>query len=143
MHNLSQAVKMAKAIAPAVALGTGAAWTAIEVDATGFDRVCYVLYWGSQAGATKAGVTSFQVEEATASGGTFTAISASASSVGTGDSDDLIIVDVPVTYTSPYQKFNGTSGTEGTSACTVAAVALLYRGTRQLPIAQTIGAIVC
>jgi hypothetical protein len=142
MHNLAQSVKFVKAVAPTVTLGTGAAITGIEVDCTGYDRACYVLYWGTQAGATKSGLTSLEVDESDASGGTFAQISSSDTSIGTDGTSNVKVIDIPVTYNKPYQKLAGTSGTEGTSAVTVAAVAILYRGTRQLPVTQALAPIV-
>jgi hypothetical protein len=143
MHVLGQSCKVARAIAPIVALGSGGNPTAIEVDATGFDRAMFILYHGTQAGADKNGWTELEVQEAGTSGGTYAAVAATQTSIGSTASNQIAVIDMAVAYNKPYLKLTGTTGTHGTSALTECAVCVLYRGTRVLPSAQEIAAVVC
>jgi hypothetical protein len=136
MHILGMNAKAVPAIAPTIAVASGAAWTAVEVNATGYDRVCYVINFGAMT--TGPSISELEVQEATSTGGTFTNLYTATETYGSAAiSTDTVVVDVPVTYTSPFQKLMGTMGTDGDAATIISAVAVLYHGTKQRPVAQS------
>lgn len=120
--------------------GTGALWTPIAVNAGGYDRAAVVLGRGAEAGATK-GQFSASVYESASSGGTYTLISGSLGTSGTGSTNKALILDIAVDGTKPFLKIYGTASTSGTSAIPVVGVVSLYRGSRILPPGQDIAVI--
>lgn len=119
-------------------LGTGTgSWTAIEIDARGFDKVLYSAGRGAEVGATKGQFSTSVYDSATASG-TYALISGSLGTSGTSSTNKALLTEILVDPTKPFLKMYGTSSTTGTSLIPVVAVANLYRGTRTLPPSQDI-----
>ena len=140
MHIMAQDVKVK--IAGGGSTGTGAIWTPIAVDCSGYDRAEVVVARGAQAGATKGNVYA-SVYESTATGGTYAVISGSNGTAGTAKSNMAILIDVALDPTKPFLKVYGTStaASGGTSAIPVVASVHMYRGSRSLPPTQDINAI--
>lgn len=127
MEQLDRYIKTVQAIVPIHAT-TGHATTATEVNAIGFDRAQFVVYIGAMDAAC---VVEMDVLQASASGGTFSAItSASLTNVTSAGASKLYMIDVPVSGSKPYLKLRGTSGT---ARCTISAICNLYRGSSTYP----------
>src|SRR3990170_1625264 len=95
-------------VAAVANLATAGGWTPVEIDATGFDRACFVVQRGSQTGAAK------------------------------NTSNKAYQLEFSVNATKPFLKLYGTGGGTGTSTMACAAVAILYRGSRALPPTQDV-----
>ena len=89
MHIMAQDVKVK--IAGGGSTGTGAIWTPIAVDCSGYDRAEVVVARGAQAGATKGNVYA-SVYESTATGGTYAVISGSNGTAGTAKSNMALLI---------------------------------------------------
>lgn len=128
MANLLGRVKVVPAIVPTV--GSVADITAVEVDCTGFDRVCYIL--GTGAAGSGATLT-LRVQEAAATGmGTAADITGAALTnlaAATGASK-VFGIDVRVNPAKPFQILVGAVGTQTFAN---GAVAILYEGSGTYP----------
>lgn len=131
-HLLSQDVLFK--VAGGLGTGTGS-WTPVEIDARGFDKVCFVAGRGAEAGTTK-GQFSTSVYDAGTSGGTYALIAGSLGTSGTSSTNKPLLTEILVDPAKPFLKMYGTSSTTGTSLIPVVAVANLYRGSRTLPPSQ-------
>lgn len=109
--------------------GSGAAFTATEVDARGYDRVCFLFLSGTMG--TGSGI-SLAVQETTKAGGTYSGrtTTAALTDFGTLGAGKLFGIDVSVDGSKPFLKL---AGTAGTATCYFGAVALLYRGGKMTP----------
>ena len=112
--------------------GTGVIATPIAVNASGYDKAMFICGRGAEAGATK-GAFSASVYSSASSGGSYTLISGSLGTSGTGNTNTALLIDIAVPAAQPFLKCYGTSTTSGTSAIPVVAVAELYRGSRINP----------
>lgn len=116
---------------PAIAV-SGAGFTETAVDASGgFDRVRHVIAIGV---IVAGGGFDAEVTECATAGGTYTLIAGSgATKITTTATTKLMIIDVPVNQSKPFQKLRATATT---STVTVAAIAEMYNGSRTLPTAD-------
>jgi hypothetical protein len=112
--------------------GTGAIWTPIAINATGYDKALACIVRGAEAGGTKGTVTGSVYESAT-SGGTYALRTGSLGTSGTSSTATCLLIEIAVAAATPFLKIYGTASTTGTGAIPVAAVAELYRGSRILP----------
>jgi hypothetical protein len=114
--------KIVPAIVPTA--GAVAAFTATEVNCTGYDRVCYVVIMGAAAaGATM----SFKVTEAAATGMGGAADITNAASAGltkAAHENKICTYDIPV---NPAKLFQKCAGAVGTDTFANAAIAILYK----------------
>ena len=102
--------------------------TATAVDGQGFDRVCHVVQLGSFG--TSAGFDA-EITESATSGGSYTLIASSGMALVTGSAaNTVILIDVPVNSSKPFQKIRSTATT---AAVGMSAVALCYLGTGTKP----------
>ena len=125
LEKLSYYVNPQVAIVPG-SKSTGAV-TAVAVDANSFDRVQYVISVGAIGAG---GVFDASVTEGTTASATYTAIATSGMvAITAADANALIIIDVPVSSGSPFQKLLSTVATAAIGIC---AVANCYNGTRPL-----------
>lgn len=128
MEKLSANMKVVPAIIACP--GTVGTQTAVVVDGTGFDRVAFVLQMGTAgAGGTCAG----KVQNSDATGGTYADYTSAAfasitKAAGDGKAE---MIDVPVVAASPFMKLICTTAT---ADFPLAAVAILYKGSRQYPV---------
>ncbi len=113
--------------------GTGALWTAIAINATGYDRALVCLTRGAEAGAAAAGTVTGSVYESATSGGSYVLRSGSLGTSGTTATATCLFIEIAVAAATPFLKVYGTASTTGTAAIPVAATAELYRGSRILP----------
>ena len=130
LEKLSDYVNAQSSIVPG-SKSTGAV-TAVAVDGSGgFDRCRHVIHIG--AVGTSGGFDA-EVTESATSGGSYTLIASSGmTAVTAAAANTLIILDVPVSNTKPFQKVRSTVSTAAIGLC---AVAELYNGTRPLGTAQ-------
>lgn len=130
IEKLTDYIKPVKSVAAAIPSSTAIIATAVDASA-GFDRVCHVI----QLGAFGA-ISTFDAEvlQCATAGGTFTKITGADMTglVSTG-AGKTIIIDVPVNSSYPFQKLRGTAGV---STVAVAAIAMMYNGSRTLPTAD-------
>jgi hypothetical protein len=133
MEKLPENIKVVPAVAACP--GTVGAQTSIEVNGTGFDRVAFVLQLGV---ATTNGKLDAKVQNATASGGSFGDVASAALTQVTKAAGDnkCEIIDMPIAAAKPFMNLVVTTTT---ADFPVAAVAILYHGSRQLPITQVAG----
>jgi hypothetical protein len=126
--NLLGRCKIVPAVVPTV--GSAAGMTETEVDCTGFDRVCYVIFTGA-AGAAGSTIN-FKVQEAAATGmGSPADITGAALTEVAGSAPNLVYaIDVPVT---PAKRFQIAVGVVGTNTFANGAVAILYGGSGVFP----------
>jgi len=127
IERLTDYIKPVKSVAALVPSST--AITATAVDASGgFDRVCHIIQLGA-FGATS--TFDAEVLESAETGGTYTKITGAdmTALVSTG-AGKTVIIDVPVNSAKPFQKLRGTAGV---STVGLAAIALMYNGSRILP----------
>lgn len=137
MSLLFDYTKIVPAIVPTA--GSVAAITAVEVDATGFDRVCYIL--GTGAAGTGATLT-LKVQEAAATGMANAADITNAKltnlAAATG-ADKVFAIDVPVNPAKPFQILVGAVGTQTFAN---GAIAILYNGSGTFPKTKPTQAVV-
>jgi len=129
MNTLVYSVEPVVAITPATQ--TAAAHSGVTVDATGYDRALFILALGSGAGAS---TMIFALSKSATSAGTYTAVTGASfvsfSSTAT-ITNRCAMMDVPVDPAQPWFK---TIDTVGTATLDGACIALLYKGSDQLPI---------
>jgi len=128
-------------IVPAIVPTAGAVddITAVEVDATGFDRVCYIL--GTGAAGTLATLT-LKVQEDAATGMANAADITNAALTNLAaatDADKVFAIDVPVNPAKPIQILVGAVGTETFAN---GAIAILYNGSGTFPKTKPTQAVV-
>ena len=132
-HLITQEAKFK--VAAVANLATGGAWTPIEVNGTGYDRVCFVVQRGSQAGATKNTLLT-KLWNAGTTAGTYATVAGTLGTMANTSSDKAYQLDFAINGARPFMKLYGTGGGAGTSTMACAALAVLYRGSRQLPPTQ-------
>ena len=127
IERLTDYVKPVKSVAALVPSSTAITATAVDASA-GFDRVCHIIQLGA-FGATS--TFDAEVLESAATGGTYTKITgADMTGLVSGGAGKTVIIDVPVNSAKPFQKLRGTAGV---STVGLAAIALMYNGSRTLP----------
>lgn len=126
MRSLSPAFQIAKALAAHV--GTAGLMTATAVDATGYQRVMYVIQLGAAANTA---TFDCKMGESATTGGSYANVAASALTqvIDTGGGT-LHTIDVPVNTAKPFQKLYCVTGT---AAFVNAAIAILYSGSHATP----------
>ena len=130
IEKLSYLVNPQMGIVPA-SVTTGAV-TAVAVDASGgFDRVCHIITVGA---FTTGGTFDAEITQCDTSGGTYTLIASSGMVALTAASaSKVILIDVPVSGSKPYQKIRATVA----KTVLVGAVSICYNGTRPLGTAMS------
>ncbi len=113
--------------------GTGAIWTPIAINATGYDKALICISRGAEAGVAAQGTVTGSVYESSASGGSYALRSGSLGTSGTSTTATCLLIEIAVAAATPFLKVYGTASTTGTAAIPVAATAELYRGSRILP----------
>ena len=123
---LPKKIKIVLACVPSA--GAATSMTAVEVNATGYDRAMYVLATGAQAtGATLA----LKIQDATATGGSFADVtSAALVNLGASSGSKVYAIDFAVDPARPFQKIVGTVGTDTLAN---AVICILYNG-RNFPV---------
>ena len=135
MHRLHQENKYVLLAAPA-SIATGASVTPIEVNGSGFDRIAIFAAKNNPTGATKNTIR-LTVYKASATGGTFSKVTASDGTFAAASTNKVgIVIDAAIDPDKPFMKVYGTGGGLGTAAIVVALIACLYRGSRSLPVTQ-------
>ena len=128
-------------IVPAIVPTAGAVddITAVEVNATGFDRVCYIL--GTGAAGTLATLTlKVQEDAATAMANAADITDAALTNLAAAtDADKVFAIDVPVNPAKPIQILVGAVGTETFAN---GAIAILYNGSGTFPKTKPTQAVV-
>lgn len=129
MHKLTYEMQIARAVAPATSNTT---FTGIEVNATGYDRACYVINVGAMTNT--ATLDAYCTESAT-TGGSFANTSTSDALTQVADTGGakLYIIDHPVNSAKPFLKLAMAAGTANVVA---SAICILYNGTRIKPPTQ-------
>jgi len=129
IENLSDYVKSVKSIAP-MSLSSAAA-TTTAVACAGFARARHVII----VGVFGAGSTfDADITEAATAGATYTAISGSAIvEITAADAGGIIVIDVPVNNSKPFQKLRATATS---STVLVSSVCDLYN-THNMPTSPT------
>lgn len=129
LKNLGRLVEVQTAIVPGTK-STGAI-TAVAVDATGFDRVRYAVEVG--AFGASAGFDA-EITESATSGGTYTIIASSGmTAITAAAANKVVMIDVPVNSSKPFQKVRSTATTQTVG---VSAVALCYGGSGTKPTTE-------
>jgi hypothetical protein len=125
--NLLGRTKIVNSLVPQA--GSVGGLTEIEVDCTGFDRVCHLIHLGAAAGAS---TFDFKVQEAAATGmaGASDITGAALTQVAAAGANKIYAIDVPVNPAKPFQKAVAVVGTAD-FACS--AVAILYEGSGKFP----------
>lgn len=133
MHNLPGSMKIVPAV-PATA-GSVAAFTAVEVNGTGYSRACFVVDLGT---AASGGTFDCKVTNSDVTGGTFHDVTGAALTQVTKAAGDgkVEIIDMPITTDHPILKL---SGSVGTGAWPNSAICILYNGSRINPPTQAAG----
>ena len=113
-----------------VPVSSNTALTEIEIDCTGFDRVCHIITVGAMAtGAT----LDYKVQEAAAAGmsgaADITGAALTQIAAATGASK-VYAIDIPVNPAKPFQKAVGAAGTDVVLS---GAIAILYEGSGTFP----------
>ena len=130
IERLTDYIKPVKSVAALVPSSTAITVTVVDASA-GFDRVCHIIQLGA-FGAT--GTFDAEVLESAETGGTYTKITGADMTVlASGGAGKTVIIDVPVNSAKPFQKLRGTAGV---STVGLAAIALMYNGSRTLPTAD-------
>ena len=123
-----------KTIVPAIVpvSKNNAALVAAEVDATGWERVCFIVSTGAMGAGTTLNV---EVTESNVTGGTFTAHTPSTAitelAAATGASK-VVAIDMAVNFLKPILLLSGTTATSG--AVLNSAVAVLYNRGGAIPV---------
>lgn len=135
-HLLLSDMKIVPAI-PATA-GAVAAFTAVEVDGTGYDRACFVVDLGT---AATGGTFDCKVTNTDVAGGTYHDVtSAALAQVLKAAGDGKVeLIDMPIASAHPILKL---SGSVGTGAWPNSATCILYNGTRINPPTQAAGQVI-
>ena len=135
MRSISPGFQVAKALAAHI--GTAGTMTATAVNASGYDRVLYVVQTGA---ATATATLDCKMSESATTGGTYANVAASAlTQVADTGGGQMHTIDVPVNAAKPFQKLVLVTGT---AAFVNAAVAILYGGNHQVPTQGATQAIV-
>ena len=126
LKNIARLVEAQTAVVPGTK-STGAI-TPTVVDGHGFDRVQYVVEVG--AFATNAQFDA-EITESATSGGSYTLITGSGmTAITAANANKVILIDVPVNGSKPYQKIRATATTQTVG---MSAVALCYGGSGTKP----------
>jgi hypothetical protein len=126
MRSLSPGFQVAKALAAHI--GTAGTMTATAVNATGYDRVKYVIQTGA---ATNTATLDCKLSECATTGGSYSNIAASAlTQVADTGGGTMHIIDWPVNAAKPFQKLVLVTGT---AAFVNSAIAILYGGSHGVP----------
>ena len=109
--------------------GSTGAMTEVEIDCTGFDRVCHIITIGAAAGAS---TFNYKVQSAAATGmsGAADVTSAALVEVAAAGASKVYAIDMPVDPAKPFQIAVAVVGTAD-FAC--AAIAVLYEGSGTFP----------
>ena len=113
---------------PPLSYGAGGI-TEEAIACVGFSRAQHIINLGTMQHNTATSVTASVWESAT-SGGTYTLISGTLTTMATGGTSEAYVIDVPVSSTKVYQKCISTAND---GWCAVGAVAVLYGGSRGNP----------
>ena len=124
-------------VAAVANLATAGGWTPVEIDATGFDRACFVVQRGSQTGATKNTLRT-SLYHAGTTAGTYALASGTLGTMANTTSNKAYQLEFSINASKPFLKLYGTGGGTGTATMACAAVAILYRGSRALPPTQDV-----
>lgn len=135
-HLLLSEAKIVPAI-PATA-GAVAAFTAVEVDGTGYSRACFVIDLGTAAAN---GTFDCKVTNSDVSGGTFHDVTdaALAQVLKAAGDGKVEIIDMPIAADHPILLL---AGSVGTGAWPNSAVCILYKGSRINPPTQAAGQVI-
>jgi hypothetical protein len=118
---LNDSVDVKLAVAPNT--GPVGGLTGIALDLTGYSRARFTFSFGANSGTTAALSSGIGVYQASSSGATFTAIaSAALAAVSSGVlGSNVMVIDVPVSPSYPWQKISGGSilSTAISNSCTV------------------------
>lgn len=128
-------------IVPAIVPTAGAVddITAVEVNATGFDRVCYILETGA-AGTLATLTLKVQEDAATGMANAANITDAALTNLAAAtDADKVFAIDVPVNPAKPFQILVGAVGTQTFAN---GAIAILYNGSGTFPKAKPTQAVV-
>ena len=137
MSLLFDYTKIVPAIVP-TAGGIGAI-TAVEVNATGFDRVCYILVTGA-AGTSATLTLKVQEDAATSMADPADITNAKLTNLAAASGNDKVYgIDVPVNPAKPFQILVGAVGTQTFAN---GAIAILYNGSGTFPKAKPTQAVV-
>lgn len=129
LKNLGRFVEVQQAVIPATK-STGAI-TPIVVDGSGFDRIRYVVELG--AFGASAGFDA-EITESATSGGTYTIIASSGmTAVTAAAASKVVLIDVPVNGSKPFQKVRATATTQTVG---MSAIALCYAGSGTKPTTE-------
>lgn len=133
MHNLPGRMKVVPAI-PATA-GSVAAFTAVEVDGTGYSRACFVIDLGTAAAS---GTFDCKVTNSDVTGGTFHDVTnaALAQVLKAAGDGKVELIDMPIAGDHPILKLDGSVGV---GAWPNSAICILYNGSRIDPPTQAAG----
>lgn len=125
--NLLGRCKIVNSIVP---VSSNTALTGVEIDCTGFDRVCHIITVGAMAtGST----LDYKVQDAAATGmsGAADITGAALTQIAAASgASKVYAIDVPVNPARPFQKAVGAAATD---VVLVGAVALLYEGSGTFP----------
>ena len=127
---LPQKIKIVPAVIPSA--GGVAAMTPVEVNGTGYDRVCWIITTGAAAaGATIAA----KIQNSVATGGALADITSAASAglTAAANASKIQVIDHPINHARVFMKVTGAVGVD-TFANSV--VAILYNG-RSFDVATT------
>lgn len=120
MRDLLRHVAVREAIVPIYAT-TGHATTATEVNATGWSRAMWIINVGAMDAAA---VVEMEVQNATATAGTFADVtSAALTDIASAGASKIYVIQHAVAPTKPFLKLAGTCGT---ARAIVSAVCILF-----------------
>lgn len=125
--NLLGRTKIVNSLVPQA--GSVGGLTEIEVDCTGFDRVCHLIHLGAAAGAS---TFNYKVQDnpTTGMGAAADITGAALTEVAAAGASKIYAIDIPVNPARPFQKAVAVVGTAD-FACS--AVAILYEGSGTFP----------
>ena len=113
-----------------VPVSSSGALTEIEIDCTGFDRVCHVIHVGAMASGS---TLDYKVQEAAATGmsGAADVTGAALTQIThTAGGSKVYAIDMPVNPAKPYQKAVAAAAVD---AVVSGAIAILYEGSGTFP----------
>lgn len=130
MAKIGSYLKVQQAMSPISAASGGLAEKAY-LDCTGFDRHAVVVNVGTFEYSTAS--VNASIWESATSGGTYTVISGSLTTISSTGRGEATYIDVPVSSSKVYQKLIA-SGANGYT--TVGAISILYDGSSKYPKTQ-------
>src|SRR3990170_4180891 len=99
-------------VAAVANLATSGGWTPVEVNATGFDRACFVVQRGSQTGASKNALRT-SLYHAGTTAVTYALASGTLGTMANTTSNKAYQLEFSVNATKPFLKLYGTGGGTG------------------------------